>query len=92
MKNKKDSADITSILLRQKGQDAGAASVSPFEPSGPGSCGSPSTGAGESTGDALAGSQEASADGQDVVAMTANRLSAVIQAFYMCCSCQMPPG
>ncbi|TKC52588.1 hypothetical protein EI555_018037, partial [Monodon monoceros] len=45
MKNKKDSTDITSILLKQKGQD------------------------------------------QD-----ANRLSAVIQAFYMCCSCQMPPG
>ncbi|XP_062395211.1 E3 ubiquitin-protein ligase HACE1 isoform X1 [Sardina pilchardus] len=32
------------------------------------------------------------ADGQDVIAMTANRLSAVIQAFYMCCSCQMPQG
>ncbi|XP_063055096.1 E3 ubiquitin-protein ligase HACE1 [Engraulis encrasicolus] len=32
------------------------------------------------------------ADGQDVIAMTANRLSAVIQAFYMSCSCQMPQG
>ncbi|TSK34897.1 E3 ubiquitin-protein ligase HACE1 [Bagarius yarrelli] len=31
-------------------------------------------------------------DGQDVISMTANRLSAVIQAFYMCCSCQMPQG
>lgn len=31
-------------------------------------------------------------DGQDVISMTANRLSAVIQAFYMCCSCQMPHG
>ncbi|XP_051573978.1 E3 ubiquitin-protein ligase HACE1-like isoform X1 [Myxocyprinus asiaticus] len=31
-------------------------------------------------------------DGQDVMSMIANRLSAVIQAFYMCCSCQMPHG
>ncbi|XP_045897441.1 E3 ubiquitin-protein ligase HACE1-like, partial [Micropterus dolomieu] len=31
-------------------------------------------------------------DGEDVISMTANRLSAVIQAFYMCCSCQMPKG
>ncbi|XP_061614492.1 E3 ubiquitin-protein ligase HACE1 isoform X4 [Phyllopteryx taeniolatus] len=31
-------------------------------------------------------------DGEDVISMTANRLSAVIQAFYMCCSCQMPQG
>ncbi|XP_057617681.1 E3 ubiquitin-protein ligase HACE1 isoform X3 [Chionomys nivalis] len=92
MKNKKDSTDITSILLKQKGQDQGAASISPFEPSGPGSCEHLSVGTGESKSDVLAGSQEASADCQDVVAMTANRLSAVIQAFYMCCSCQMPPG
>ncbi|XP_018612829.1 E3 ubiquitin-protein ligase HACE1 isoform X1 [Scleropages formosus] len=32
------------------------------------------------------------AQGEDVISMTANRLSAVIQAFYMCCSCQMPQG
>lgn len=32
------------------------------------------------------------ADGEDVISMTANRLSAVIQAFYMSCSCQMPQG
>uniref|UniRef100_A0AAV2MBP9 E3 ubiquitin-protein ligase HACE1 n=1 Tax=Knipowitschia caucasica TaxID=637954 RepID=A0AAV2MBP9_KNICA len=32
------------------------------------------------------------AGGEDVISMTANRLSAVIQAFYMCCSCQMPQG
>uniref|UniRef100_UPI00398E5137 E3 ubiquitin-protein ligase HACE1 isoform X2 n=1 Tax=Pristiophorus japonicus TaxID=55135 RepID=UPI00398E5137 len=31
-------------------------------------------------------------DGLDVISMTANRLSTVIQAFYMCCSCQMPQG
>lgn len=35
---------------------------------------------------------EAYADVEDVISMTANRLSAVIQAFYMCCSCQMPHG
>uniref|UniRef100_A0A673AXL0 E3 ubiquitin-protein ligase HACE1 n=1 Tax=Sphaeramia orbicularis TaxID=375764 RepID=A0A673AXL0_9TELE len=35
---------------------------------------------------------EAYVDGEDVISMTANRLSAVIQAFYMCCSCQMPQG
>ncbi|KAI4894346.1 hypothetical protein NFI96_032779 [Prochilodus magdalenae] len=35
---------------------------------------------------------EAYVDGQDVISMTASRLSAVIQAFYMCCSCQMPQG
>lgn len=32
------------------------------------------------------------AAGEDIMSMTANRLSAVIQGFYMCCSCQMPPG
>uniref|UniRef100_A0A665WSL4 E3 ubiquitin-protein ligase HACE1 n=1 Tax=Echeneis naucrates TaxID=173247 RepID=A0A665WSL4_ECHNA len=36
--------------------------------------------------------REASSDREDVISMTANRLSAVIQAFYMCCSCQMPQG
>ncbi|XP_043921844.1 E3 ubiquitin-protein ligase HACE1 [Protopterus annectens] len=35
---------------------------------------------------------EGSADCQDVISVTANRLSAVIQTFYMCCSCQMPHG
>uniref|UniRef100_A0A2K5R307 E3 ubiquitin-protein ligase HACE1 n=1 Tax=Cebus imitator TaxID=2715852 RepID=A0A2K5R307_CEBIM len=92
MKNKRDSTEITSILLKQKGQDQDAASVPPFEPSGPGSYENLSTGTRESKPDALAGKQEASADCQDVISMTANRLSAVIQAFYMCCSCQMPPG
>ncbi|XP_078068547.1 E3 ubiquitin-protein ligase HACE1 isoform X2 [Mustelus asterias] len=36
--------------------------------------------------------QDVSSDGLDVISMTSNRLSAVIQAFYMCCSCQMPQG
>ncbi|XP_011359015.1 E3 ubiquitin-protein ligase HACE1 isoform X2 [Pteropus vampyrus] len=92
MKNKKDSTDITSILLKQKGQDQDGTSIPPFEPSGPGSYENLSTGTRESKPDALGGKQEASADCQDVISMTANRLSAVIQAFYMCCSCQMPPG
>uniref|UniRef100_A0A2K6F7B9 E3 ubiquitin-protein ligase HACE1 n=1 Tax=Propithecus coquereli TaxID=379532 RepID=A0A2K6F7B9_PROCO len=92
MKNKKNSTDITSILLKQKGQDQDATSIPPFEPPGPGSYENLSTGTGESKPDALAGKQEASVDCQDVISMTANRLSAVIQAFYMCCSCQMPPG
>uniref|UniRef100_A0A8C3X674 E3 ubiquitin-protein ligase HACE1 n=1 Tax=Catagonus wagneri TaxID=51154 RepID=A0A8C3X674_9CETA len=92
MKNKKDSTDITSILLKQKGQDQDGTSIPSFEPPGPGSYENLSTGTGESKPDALGGKQEASADCQDVISMTANRLSAVIQAFYMCCSCQMPPG
>lgn len=92
MKNKKDSTDITSILLKQKGQDQDGTSIPPFEPPGPGSYENLSTGTRESKPDALGGKQEASADCQDVISMTANRLSAVIQAFYMCCSCQMPPG
>ncbi|XP_059556823.1 E3 ubiquitin-protein ligase HACE1 isoform X4 [Myotis daubentonii] len=92
MKNKKDSTDITSILLKQKGQDQDGTSIPPFEPPGPGSYENLSTGTRESKPDALGGKQEAGADCQDVISMTANRLSAVIQAFYMCCSCQMPPG
>lgn len=92
MKNKKDSTDITSILLKQKGQDQDGTSISPFQPPGPGSYENLSTGTRESKPDAPGGKQEASADCQDVISMTANRLSAVIQAFYMCCSCQMPPG
>lgn len=92
MKNKKDSTDITSILLKQKGQDQDGASIPSFEPTGPESYEHFSTDTGESKPDALAGKQEVTADCQDVISMTANRLSAVIQAFYMCCSCQMPPG
>lgn len=64
-----------------KGQDQDAASIPPFEPPGPGSYENLSSGTRESKPDALAGRQEASADCQDVISMTANRLSAVIQAF-----------
>lgn len=92
MNNKADSTDITSILLKQKGQAQEATCIPPFEPPGPGGCESLSPGPGDSTPDVLAGTQDAGADCQDVISVTANRLSAVIQAFYLCCSCQMPPG
>ncbi|XP_074043351.1 E3 ubiquitin-protein ligase HACE1 isoform X4 [Macrotis lagotis] len=93
MKNKKDSTNITSILLKQKGPDQqDATSLPPFGNPGTGSRENLSIDTGESKPDNVAGKQEASGDCQDVISMTANRLSAVIQAFYMCCSCQMPPG
>uniref|UniRef100_A0A4X2KSF5 E3 ubiquitin-protein ligase HACE1 n=1 Tax=Vombatus ursinus TaxID=29139 RepID=A0A4X2KSF5_VOMUR len=93
MKNKKDSTNITSILLKQKGPDQrDTTSIPSFSSPGTGSRENLSIDPGESKPDDVAGKQEASADCQDVISMTANRLSAVIQAFYMCCSCQMPPG
>lgn len=81
----------TGLRCRQR-IDQDGASIPPFEPPGAGSYENLSPGTGESKPDGLGGKQEASADCQDVISMTANRLSAVIQAFYMCCSCQMPPG
>ncbi|XP_078011349.1 E3 ubiquitin-protein ligase HACE1 isoform X3 [Phascolarctos cinereus] len=93
MKNKKDSTNITSILLKQKGPDRqDTTSIPSFSSPGTGSRENLSIDTGESKPDDVAGKQEASVDCQDVISMTANRLSAVIQAFYMCCSCQMPPG
>ncbi|XP_068933243.1 E3 ubiquitin-protein ligase HACE1 isoform X3 [Petaurus breviceps papuanus] len=93
MKNKKDSTNITSILLKQKGPDQhDPTSIPSFGSPGTGSRENLSIDTGESKPDDVAGKQEASTDCQDVISMTANRLSAVIQAFYMCCSCQMPPG
>ncbi|XP_054051108.1 E3 ubiquitin-protein ligase HACE1 isoform X9 [Rissa tridactyla] len=96
MKNKRDSANITSILLKQKGPDHQDASPTPsFAAAGTEGREELSSDAGESkTYDVtdVTGKQEACADCQDVISMTANRLSAVIQAFYMCCSCQMPQG
>ncbi|KAM6368292.1 E3 ubiquitin-protein ligase HACE1 isoform 5-T6 [Alca torda] len=96
MKNKRDSANITSILLKQKGPDHQDASPTPsFASAGTEGREELSSDAGESkTYDVtdVTGKQEACADCQDVISMTANRLSAVIQAFYMCCSCQMPQG
>ncbi|XP_028653477.1 E3 ubiquitin-protein ligase HACE1 isoform X2 [Erpetoichthys calabaricus] len=89
-KNKQDPAsgasNITSILLKQR-EATSSPRVEEEE--------------GEHSSDAKTSSpkaevniehQKACVDGEDVISMTANRLSAVIQAFYMCCSCQMPPG
>uniref|UniRef100_A0A8C3F8R9 E3 ubiquitin-protein ligase HACE1 n=1 Tax=Chrysemys picta bellii TaxID=8478 RepID=A0A8C3F8R9_CHRPI len=87
MKNKRDSANITSILLKQKGPNQPA-----FNAAGTESREKLSTDTGDSKAYEVARKQEACADCQDVISVTANRLSAVIQAFYMCCSCQMPQG
>ncbi|XP_035744650.1 E3 ubiquitin-protein ligase HACE1 isoform X7 [Egretta garzetta] len=93
MKNKRDSANITSILLKQKGPDHQDATPTPaFAAAGTEGRKELSTDDGELKAYDVAGKQEACADCQDVISMTANRLSAVIQAFYMCCSCQMPQG
>ncbi|XP_074007212.1 E3 ubiquitin-protein ligase HACE1 isoform X4 [Numenius arquata] len=93
MKNKRDSANITSILLKQKGPDHQDAPPTPsFATTGTEGRKELSSEAGESKTYDVTGKQEACADCQDVISMTANRLSAVIQAFYMCCSCQMPQG
>ncbi|XP_005043975.1 PREDICTED: E3 ubiquitin-protein ligase HACE1 isoform X2 [Ficedula albicollis] len=93
MKNKRDSANITSILLKQKGPDhQDATPAPPFATAGTEGRKELSTDAVELKAYDVAGKQEACADCQDVISMTANRLSAVIQAFYMCCSCQMPQG
>lgn len=93
MKNKRDSANITSILLKQKGPDHQDATPAPsFATAGTEGRKDLSTDAVELKTYDVAGKQEACADCQDVISMTANRLSAVIQAFYMCCSCQMPQG
>ncbi|XP_056343697.1 E3 ubiquitin-protein ligase HACE1 isoform X3 [Oenanthe melanoleuca] len=93
MKNKRDSANITSILLKQKGPDhQDATPAPPFATAGTEGRKELSTDAVELKAYDVAGKQEGCADCQDVISMTANRLSAVIQAFYMCCSCQMPQG
>ncbi|XP_075058943.1 E3 ubiquitin-protein ligase HACE1 isoform X2 [Mixophyes fleayi] len=94
-KSKRDSTDITCILLKQTPLDQ--QDISLAHQSGIGENGSlEHLSVSLSTEDfksyETAGAQEAVADGQDVISVTANRLSAVIQAFYMCCSCQMPLG
>uniref|UniRef100_A0A8C6WIX2 E3 ubiquitin-protein ligase HACE1 n=1 Tax=Neogobius melanostomus TaxID=47308 RepID=A0A8C6WIX2_9GOBI len=81
-------SEIASLLLKQR--DASSAASSPSAGSGPSADLShmlpPSLDA------QLVMEAEACVDGEDVISMTANRLSAVIQAFYMSCSCQMPHG
>ncbi|KAE8602822.1 hypothetical protein XENTR_v10014135 [Xenopus tropicalis] len=94
-KNKRDSSNIACILLKQNQldqQDISLAHQSAIGESGSYDHLSSSTRAEDFESCSAAGKQEPVADGQDVISMTANRLSAVIQAFYMCCSCQMPQG
>lgn len=93
MKNERDSAGITSILLKQTGPDqenGTPAHIFGVAPSDQTRALSADTGDSETY--EVGSTQEAYADCQDVISVTANRLSAVIQAFYMCCSCQMPQG
>ncbi|XP_074804267.1 E3 ubiquitin-protein ligase HACE1 isoform X4 [Natator depressus] len=93
MKNKRDTANITSILLKQKGPNQQDDTLKPaFDAAGTESREKLSTDTGDSKAYDVPRKQEACADCQDVISVTANRLSAVIQAFYMCCSCQMPQG
>ncbi|XP_056422177.1 E3 ubiquitin-protein ligase HACE1 isoform X2 [Hyla sarda] len=94
-KNKKDSSNITCILLKQNPldqQDISLDHQSTIGENGSTDHLSVSPSSTDFANCENAGKQEAVADGQDVISMTANRLSAVIQAFYMCCSCQMPQG
>ncbi|XP_062848255.1 E3 ubiquitin-protein ligase HACE1 isoform X2 [Trichomycterus rosablanca] len=73
-------SDIASLLLKQREADpSDSIESSAFLPS-------------SLDPEVMMQTPEAYVDGQDVISMTANRLSAVIQAFYMCCSCQMPQG
>lgn len=88
-----DTKNITSILLKQKAQEQRAVVNAQVL----GTMGKdvlehqhPNLEKLEDDGDDQM--QDASSDGLDVISKTANRLSAVIQAFYMCCSCQMPQG
>lgn len=93
MKNERDSADITSILLKQSGSDQENGSPSHmFGVAQSVKSRALSADPEDSKTYEVGSTQEAYADCQDVISVTANRLSAVIQAFYMCCSCQMPQG
>uniref|UniRef100_A0A8C5C1H0 E3 ubiquitin-protein ligase HACE1 n=1 Tax=Gadus morhua TaxID=8049 RepID=A0A8C5C1H0_GADMO len=78
------SSEIASLLLKQREASDGAAvttaASSPADADVNGDAADPDA------------TTEAYGDGEDVISMTSNRLSAVIQAFYMSCSCQMPPG
>ncbi|MBN3312622.1 HACE1 ligase, partial [Atractosteus spatula] len=92
-KNKRDpasGANITSILLKQREVDSSAASVVGDNKARPQAI-TPASQA-QLDAEVIIEAPEAYADGEDVISMTANRLSAVIQAFYLCCSCQMPQG
>nr|XP_020653156.1 E3 ubiquitin-protein ligase HACE1 [Pogona vitticeps] len=93
MNNKRSSANITSILLKQRGPDQeDGTPMHIFDVAPSGNSRALPADVGESKIYEVGSTQEAYADCQDVISVTANRLSAVIQAFYMCCSCQMPQG
>uniref|UniRef100_A0A8C7LZX4 E3 ubiquitin-protein ligase HACE1 n=1 Tax=Oncorhynchus mykiss TaxID=8022 RepID=A0A8C7LZX4_ONCMY len=90
-------SEIASLLLKQRGEVDSASTPAVFTvaPSLPPSMPLPplpDPEGGKRTPEVLMETPEVYADGEDVISMTANRLSAVIQAFYMCCSCQMPQG
>ncbi|XP_063773114.1 E3 ubiquitin-protein ligase HACE1 isoform X2 [Pseudophryne corroboree] len=94
-KSQRDSTNITCILLKQKPldqQDLSLAHQSAVGENGSTEHLSVSLSTEDFRSYETVGAHEAVADGQDVISMTSNRLSAVIQAFYMCCSCQMPLG
>lgn len=81
-------SEIASLLLKQR--DASSAASTPPASSTPSA--DPGLKLPPSLDAQLVMEAEVCVDGEDVISMTANRLSAVIQAFYMCCSCQMPHG
>ncbi|KAJ8290876.1 hypothetical protein GJAV_G00018710 [Gymnothorax javanicus] len=96
-KNRSDpaaGADITSLLLKQHEADSSVKSIAGVAGYGNDADPSvlPSPGQPSLDSEVVMVTTEACCDGEDVISMTASRLSAVIQAFYMCCSCQMPPG
>ncbi|CAB1334128.1 unnamed protein product [Coregonus sp. 'balchen'] len=92
-------SEIASLLLKQRGEVDSASTSTPavftVAPSLPPSMPLPpllDPEVDKRTPEVVMETPEVYADGEDVISMTANRLSAVIQAFYMCCSCQMPQG
>lgn len=89
----KDKTNISSILLKPKGpnQQEDGTPAPTFEVAST-ETSALSVEREESKMYEVGSAQEAYVDCQDVISVTANRLSAVIQAFYMCCSCQMPQG
>lgn len=89
----KDKANISSILLKPKGPSQQEDSIpTPTFEVASSEMNALSVETEGSKMYEVGSAQEAYVDCQDVISVTANRLSAVIQAFYMCCSCQMPQG
>ncbi|KAM3855557.1 E3 ubiquitin-protein ligase HACE1 isoform 2-T2 [Vipera latastei] len=89
----KDKTNISSILLKPKGPSHQEDSIlTPTFEVASSETNALSAETEESKMCEVGSAQEAYMDCQDVISVTANRLSAVIQAFYMCCSCQMPQG